>query len=127
MPHFRRWLKTENRICVCLMGTMVRLATTFVVGVRTAIFNRLRLRLRQQRALPVKADVLKAFDEAVEKNRRLVEQNRKLMEQVNTLRQKLAAQPPVSRSRATVLSNCRNLLAGALRQSSPIVHSIEHK
>ena len=81
----------------------MRLATTFVVGVRTAIFNRLRLRLRQQRALPVKADVLKAFDEAVEKNRRLVEQNRKLMEQVNTLRQKLAAQPPVSRSRATVL------------------------
>jgi hypothetical protein len=39
------------------------------------------------------SEALKALDQVIEQNRKLEQQNRELMEQINTLRQKLAAQP----------------------------------
>ena len=51
--------------------------------------------------------VLKALDQVIEQNRKLEQQNRELMEQINSLRQKLAAQPAVSQSGATKPGSCR--------------------
>jgi len=80
-----------------LMKSIAHVATAFIVRVRAAIFD--KAQPPAAACSPGNADVLKALDQAVEKNRRLVVQNRELMEQVNTLRQKFTARPPVSRRR----------------------------
>jgi hypothetical protein len=47
------------------------------------------------------SEALKALDQVIEQNRKLEQQNRELMEQINTLRQRLSAQPGATQPAAS--------------------------